>query len=312
MDPVRDISIGSQDKVSDIIEKMGQGGGFQAKYLYLAFKILERMIKDNEALKFLSFPACIVATGVRGILKEMLRRKWFDVVITTNGTLDHDFARLFSDYYIGEFDADDVELEERGIHRLGNVFVPMESYGITIEKHLLPILEDIYKEKRDISTYELVWEIGKRLEDHPKKEESIIYWCYKNKIPVIIPGPLDGAVGWQCWRFHLDHSDFKIDVMKDEDLLNNLIWEAKRTGALIIGGGISKHHVIWWNQFKGGLDYAVYITTAVEWDGSLSGARTREAISWGKIKKDADHVTLYSDATLVLPFLFKALTEVLQ
>jgi deoxyhypusine synthase len=97
--------------------------------------------------------------------------------------------------------------------------------------------------------------------------------------------------------------------MKDEQILSDLVWNAKRSGALIIGGGISKHHVIWWNQFKRGLDYAVYITTAQEYDGSLSGARTREAISWGKINEKARHVTIEGDATIYLPIIFSALRE---
>jgi len=78
---------------------------------------------------------------------------------------------------------------------------------------------------------------------------------------------------------------------------------------LIIGGGISKHHTIWWNQFREGLDYSVYITTAFEYDGSLSGARVREAISWGKVKEDARFVTIESDATLVLPFMIATLKK---
>ncbi|RLJ07622.1 MAG: deoxyhypusine synthase, partial [Candidatus Aenigmatarchaeota archaeon] len=77
----------------------------------------------------------------------------------------------------------------------------------------------------------------------------------------------------------------------------------EKKGALILGGGISKHHVIWWSQFSGGLDAAVYITTAVEWDGSLSGARTREAVSWGKISPKARHLTVEGDATVLLPIL---------
>ena len=77
----------------------------------------------------------------------------------------------------------------------------------------------------------------------------------------------------------------------------------------MIGGGISKHHTIWWNQFKGGLDYAVYITTAPEWDGSLSGARVREGVSWGKIKEEARYVTIEGDATVILPILSLALFQ---
>ena len=71
----------------------------------------------------------------------------------------------------------------------------------------------------------------------------------------------------------------------------------------MLGGGISKHHVIWWNQFKGGLDYVIYITTAPEYDGSLSGARIKEAVSWGKVKEEAKYITIEGDATVLLPLL---------
>ena len=72
---------------------------------------------------------------------------------------------------------------------------------------------------------------------------------------------------------------------------------------------MSKHHVIWWNQFKEGLDYAIYISTAVEWDGSLSGARPREAISWGKIKGEADRIMIEGDASIILPIMISSLIE---
>ena len=38
-------------------------------------------------------------------------------------------------------------------------------------------------------------------------------------------------------------------------------------------------------------------------DGSLSGARTREAISWGKIRPNAPHVTVEGEASVLLPLL---------
>ena len=107
----------------------------------------------------------------------------------------------------------------------------------------------------------------------------------------------------------LTKNKIKIDVLKDEQLLSDLVWNAKRSGALIVGGGISKHHTIWWNQFKKGLDYAVYISTAVEYDGSLSGARPREAVSWGKINEKAKFTTIEADATIILPIIYAALNK---
>jgi len=308
MKEVKDFRLNKKTPVDDLVRQMGDSGGFTAKNLSLATDIVEKMIKEKDCLNFLSFPACIIATGTRGVIKEFVKRKWFDVLITTCGTLDHDLARSFKDYYQGTFFADDKELHKKGINRLGNVFVPVESYGIIIEKKMQIFLKEIYKEQKELTTHELVWQLGKRINN----KNSILYWCWKNKIPVIVPGISDGAVGYQIWQFWQDHKDFRINEMKDEQLLSDLVWNAKKSGALVIGGGISKHHVIWWNQFKHGLDYAVYITTAVEWDGSLSGAKTREAISWGKIKETAKHVTVEEDATVALPIIFASLSKRLK
>ncbi len=302
MKVVKDIDI-KKDSVKDLIKQMHESGGFTAKKLAVGVEILERMEKEKSCLKFLSFPAAIVATGTRGVIKDFVKKKMFEVVITASGTLDHDLARCYKDYFHGEFMMDDKELHKKGINRLGNVLVPNESYGIIVEEKMQKWLKEIYAGgKKELATYELCWEIGKRL-----NETSILYWCWKNKIPVVVPGITDGAVGYQLWQFSQKHKDFKIDVLKDEQLLSDLVWNAKKSGALIVGGGISKHHVLWWNQFKNGLDYAVYVSTAVEHDGSLSGARPREAVSWGKINEKAKYVTIEMDATVALPIILVAL-----
>jgi len=307
MRPVKDID--PREKGADaIVRGMYEAGGFSAKNLAVGVDILEKMEKE-ECTRFLSHPACIVSTGTRGVIKEFVKGKLFDVVITTCGTLDHDLARLWKDYYHGDFLMDDKELHKKGINRLGNILIPNECYGEVLEKKLSPMIGRLYEEKKEWPGYELIWKIGGMLEKEKKKEESITYWCYKNRIPMIVPGLFDGAFGSQLWMFWQQHRDFKINPFLDEQKMCDLVFEAKKTGALMIGGGISKHHTIWWNQFRDGLDYAVYITTAVEHDGSLSGARLREAISWGKIKEDAKQVTIDGDATSLLPLMAAALFE---
>jgi deoxyhypusine synthase len=128
-------------------------------------------------------------------------------------------------------------------------------------------------------------------------------------VPVFVPGITDGAVGSQLWLFWQSHRELRLDLFNDEQRLSDLVFEAKRAGAIMLGGGISKHHTIWWNQFRGGLDAALYVTTAVEWDGSLSGARTREAVSWGKVKPNARHTTVEGDVTVLLPLMVGAALE---
>ena len=302
---VEDIKISKNMDVTSLVAQMEKSGGFTAKKVGVGVNILEKMFKEKDCVKFLSFPACIIATGCRGVIKELVKRKMIDVVITTSGTLDHDLARAWKNYYHGDFSADDISLHKHGVNRLGNVLIPNENYGIILEKKMQPVLKEMYKNKKEYSTKEIIWEFGKRI----KNENSIIYWCYKNKIPMFVPGITDGAFGSNLWMFWQMHKDFKIDLFRDEHELSDIVFTAKKTGALMIGGGISKHHTIWWNQFRNGLDYAVYITTAVEYDGSLSGARIREGISWGKVKEKAKEITIEGDSTVLLPLMIGSVMD---
>ncbi len=305
--PVRDIVPHEEMTVDELIHAMYDAAGFSAKKVAMGVDILERMFSDESCTRFLSFPACICSTGTRGVIRELIKRKLVDVVITTTGMLDHDLARLWRDYLHGSFAADDRLLHQKDIYRLGNVFIPVECYGPILEEKLQPMLKALGEKKKRWSTKDLIWEIGAFLEDEENKEDSIIYWAYKNKIPIYVPGITDGAVGSQLWMYYQENREFCIDLFADEQDLCDLTWdEDSKTGALIIGGGISKHHTIWWNQFKGGLNYVLYVTTAVEYDGSLSGAQTREAISWGKITEDADELTIEGDATVLLPLMVSA------
>jgi len=289
--------------VDDLVFQMEKAWGFTAGKLALGVRILENMMKDRDCVKFLSFTGNLVATGTRGALRELVKRKLVDVVVTTCGTLDHDVARSWKNYYKGSFQMDDAKLRKKGINRLGNVLVPNESYGIIIEKKIQVLLQSLWKEGvKEVSSSQLCREIGKGI----CKESSILYWAAKNNIPVYVPGITDGAVGYQLWLFSQDH-DFKINLLKDSGELNDAVFTAKKTGALIVGGGISKHHTLWWNQFREGLNYAVYISTAVEWDGSLSGARPREAVSWGKINEKAKRIMIEGDASLILPIMVSSL-----
>ena len=77
----------------------------------------------------------------------------------------------------------------------------------------------------------------------------------------------------------------------------------EKSGVIILGSGPIKHHVSNAHLFRDGSDYAVYINSVLEFDGSDSGARPEEAVSWGKIKPDADRIKVYGDATIIFPLI---------
>ncbi len=306
--PVKDIEINSSTSIEKIFEELSKSGGFEAVNLSDGLEILSDMISDEKCLKFISFVGAVISTGLRGIIKDMIKNNWFNVAITTCGALDHDIARHYSHYKEGSFTMDDRELADQNIHRLGNVLVPMESYGPLIEEKMQAFLEEEYqKGVKEMSSADICKMIGRHL-----GEDSFLHWAFKNNVKVIVPGIMDGAVGSQIWMFSQKQSDFKLNLISDANLLSGLVFKAKKSGALMIGGGISKHHALWWNQYREGLDYAFYITTAQEFDGSLSGALVREAISWGKVTQKARQSTLHAEVTTILPFIYAALVSRLK
>lgn len=272
--------------------------GFQATNLGMAIEIIEKM-KSKKATVFFGFTANLVASGIRGLIADWVRKKFVDVVVTTGGALDHDLIKAHKPYLLGSFYENDAQLHSKGINRIGNILVPNDRYEL-LEEKMRPIFEKCYeKYGRIASPSEVAYEMGLSIKD----EHSFLKWASKNKIPVFCPGITDSAIGLQAYFFKQKRKDFGIDVTKDMKKLADIVLNAEKTGAVILGGGISKHHIIGVNVVRGGLDYAVYVTTAQPWDGSLSGARSNEGISWGKIKEMARHVTIDGDATIVFPIL---------
>jgi deoxyhypusine synthase len=308
---VEDIRIDDRPSLDTLVRRMEAAGGFSAKQVAEGVDLLARMLGDRSMTRFLSFPADIVATGTRGVLATLVREGYVDAVITTCGTLDHDLARAFRPYFHGAWDLDDADLHRRHLYRLGNLVIPEANYGRIVEQKMRQLLTAQWAAGvRSISTRSLAKGIGEMIP--ARCTSSILRAAYERDVPVIVPGITDGAVGSQLWLFWQDHRALALDLFSDEQALSDLVFNAKRSGALLLGGGISKHHTIWWNQFRDGLDAALYLTTAVEWDGSLSGARTREAVSWGKVKPTARHTTVEGDVTVLLPLMVGAALERLR
>ena len=199
-----------------IFEKMSKSGGFESRNLADGLSVLTEMISrhnvEKECVNFLSFVGAVISTGLRGVIKDMIENKWFDVVITTCGALDHDIARHFSNYNEGSFTLDDAKLADENFHRLGNVLVPMDSYGPLIEEKMQLFLEEEYNNgTREMSTEDVCKMIGKHLgSPHQKDDDSFLYSAYKNDVKVIVPGIMDGAVGSQIWLFVTETFRFQI------------------------------------------------------------------------------------------------------
>ena len=78
LEKIQDIDINKIDTFTDMLDAMGESGGFNASLTNDGFKIINNMIQDSQCLRFLSFPAALVATGTRGLLKELIERECYE------------------------------------------------------------------------------------------------------------------------------------------------------------------------------------------------------------------------------------------
>jgi deoxyhypusine synthase len=274
--------------------------GFQATHLAEAVDITKQMHEDDAKI-YLTLTSNIVSSGLREVVAHLLREDLVDVVITTSGSITEDVIKTAKPFKMGEWDADEAALRERGINRLGNIFVPSDRY-VWLEEYLNDFFEEFFAEEKIRTPTDFAYELGETLDD----EDSILKNAADNDIPIFCPALTDAEVGNFLYYYRQGYdSEVGIEILDDYDSLIEEGLLADTTGLISVGAGVPKHHAIMTNLFRGGADYAVYISTGMEGDGSLSGAPPEEAVSWGKIKdeEETNHAQIEAEATLVFPLL---------
>ncbi|CAF1281558.1 unnamed protein product [Rotaria sordida] len=272
--------------------------GFQATNFGQACQQIDTMLETNSII-FFGYTSNLVSSGCRDIIRYLCQHKLIHVIVTTAGGIEEDLIKCLAPTYVGEFTLNGQNLRANGINRIGNLLVPNDNY-CKFEDWLMPILDRIVNENFNnciLTPSKLIEILGNEINN----EESIYYWCSKNHIPVFCPAITDGSLGDMLYFHSYRNPGLKIDILEDLKKLNNLSVHAKSTGMLILGGGIIKHHICNANLMRNGADYAVYINTGMEYDGSDSGASPDEAVSWGKIRSTAKPVKVHGDATLIFP-----------
>lgn len=279
--------------------------GFQATHFARAVEITNAMIKE-KAFIFLGYTSNMVSSGLRDVFRYLVEHKKINVVVTTTGGIEEDIIKCLGDFVIGDFELDGARLRDEGINRIGNVLAPNNRY-VAFEQFVQPILEELYQEQKKTGKPTRASDIIYRLGEKINNSESIYYWAWKNNVKVYCPVITDGALGDNIYFFKFKRPDFILDVSEDVVDFNNTTIGLKKSGVIILGSGVVKHAILNANMLRNGADYAVYVNTAQEFDGSDAGARPDEAVSWGKILPSAQSVKVCADATLVFP-LFVAQT----
>jgi len=306
MEYTKDLNWKRNITLKELMKGLGKVG-FQSIELARASEIIVKMKKNNAKI-FFTFTSNMVTSGLRGFFSQVIKLGMADFIVTTTGGIEEDIMKAIGEkFLISSFYVNDVKLHEEGKNRVGNLLIDNESY-CRFEDYITLILNELYKKKNSYSVSEMLYEIGLKLKD----ENSILYQAAKKKIPIYCPAITDGALGFHLYLFKQKHNDFNVDIIDDFKRIITEIGFDDKKGLISLGGGVSKHHAILASLLNGGLDYAVYMTTSQASSGSMSGANTNEAKSWGKIKDNSDAVTVIGEVSITFPLAMMNAFEILS
>lgn len=307
MRKVAPIELRGKMSVGELIRQYERTGVLGAGAIAKAVAIYEEMLSER-ALVFLGLAGPLIPAGLRRVIADLIRSRMVHVVVTSGANVVHDMIEAFGGrHYVGSFNADDAALKKRGVGRMGNVYMSMDDF-VVFEKRCQEILSNIEEERRlNLSVRELLVEIGAQLEDR----DSFLRAAYESNTPVFSPAVTDSMLGLQLF-FYSQEEKLLLNVLKDMKDIADLVFEAEKTGAIILGGGVPKHYILGVSTLRGGVDYAIQITADRGEAGSLSGAKLEEAISWGKAKEKGKLVSITGDATLLFPLLVAGVKERLK
>ena len=297
---VNQVNVTKDMKVIDLMDQFDQSGVLGAGRVARACDLLAEMIQDEDMSLFLSLGGPLVPGGMRNIVTQMIKNNHVDVIISSGANITHDLVEAFGGSHYRHEGKDDEELNEEGIGRIADINVGSDDFTV-FENEITKIFEEIASKKQKVSIQELLYEIGLLVDD----ENSFVAAAARNNVPIFAPGLIDSMMGLQLWIFSQDH-DFVVDAVEDMHYLSDIVFESEKVGAVLLGGGLTKHYTLASNVIKGGLDSAIQITMDRPEAGSLGGAPLEEAKSWAKAKCGSSLASVVGDVTVIFPLIYAA------
>ncbi|KAI9450998.1 Deoxyhypusine synthase [Lactarius psammicola] len=294
--PTLDSLLGSYERI-----------GFQANSLGKAINIVNKMVPSSVHERacniFLGYTSNLISSGLREVILHLVKHRHVACIVTTAGGIEEDFIKCLGKTYLADFSLDGADLRRRGMNRIGNLVVPNDNY-CKFEDWLTPILDTMLAEQKASGQVWTPSSFIRRLGKEIDNEEVGI--LLGNNIPVFCPALTDGSIGDMIYFHSFKSPGLVLDIVGDIRALNELARTSIKAGMIVLGGGVCKHQIANAMLIRNGADYSVFINTGQEFDGSDSGARPDEAISWGKIRAGSESIKVFADATLVFPLLVAA------
>jgi len=319
-DPIAHAEVRAGMTVGELADSYGDAG-IGAADLHEAVDIYAEMLGD-DVTNFFGLAGAMVPTGMRRIVAELIRDGHIDALVTTGANLTHDaIEAIGGKHHHGTEEPGedrtlrdhDEQLRDEQVDRIYNVYLPQEHFAL-FENHLRSEVFPAVEDEGAVSIQRLTEALGKANSEVNEREEveegaGVAAAAYENDVPIYCPAIQDSVLGLQAWMYS-QTSDFTLDALADMTTITDQAFEAEKSGAMVVGGGVPKNYVLQTMLVSPeAYDYAVQLTMDPPQTGGLSGATLDEARSWGKLEKAARNASVYADATITLPLVTAAARE---
>ena len=291
------------------------------------------------------------STFEQGItLSEMIRAGKIAAVTVTGANLEESLYRLVApDCYanIPNYSeltpAQEKELDDNGLRRITNTFLPEEESVRVILDHMMTLWREAQAKGERHHWHWYFFELFERglvkFEAGSDLDNCWLYWAWKLKVPVFVPGWEDSTMGNIFTQASYTENDAFLGQYKlPEPISMDVVFPAakymhecaawymatatheKPHAFLQLGGGIAGDFPICVVPHLK-KDYLAELTLAEQeklipcWAGfielhmtpmsagSYSGAGGKEKITWSKLRADAYYKQVYTDFTIGMPVL---------
>jgi deoxyhypusine synthase len=290
---------GANTNIPEFLDSMYHVGVLGAGRIGRATKIVRRMFADPDCYTFLSMSGPMIPGGLRQVVRHLVENGLIDAIVTSGANIVHDLIEAYGGaHYKVPAGKDDFALREAGMGRIADIFVKEEDFE-KFEKGIYDFLDSLSDQKRaSLSPSEFLKELGETVKD----DRSILRQASLHDVPIFSPGLMDSMLGFHLYTYSTTKS-LTLDFVKDLRILGEIITEQKKTGAIMLGGGLTKHFTMGSTILRGGLDLAVQITLDRPEGGSLGGAPLVGGVSWQKMQTEANFETVIGDATVIFPLM---------
>jgi deoxyhypusine synthase len=306
--PVEHIDIKSFD-ARKIIDGMGKMS-FTSRDTARAASIYNEMLADKDCSIFLTLAGSTSAGGCMDLYADLVKNNMIDAIVATGASIiDMDFFEALGfKHYQGSQFQDDTVLRKNYIDRIYDTYIDEEELQ-ACDKAICEIANTL--EPRSYTSREFIKELGKYLKTNGKKKGSLIETAYDNDVPIFCPAFTDSSAGFGL-VMHQEQNPKKhmtIDSIREFRELTEIKLQSKKSGLLMIGGGVPKNFVqdtvVCAELLGKKVDmhkYAIQITVADTRDGACSSSTLKEASSWGKVDVTKEQM-VFAEATSVLPLI---------